>query len=91
MFFSAITKNSNYQILTKNLATFMDKNQVWKILILWGFTEKSNFGEEFTKNQHRSGKFPKKRGSFWGDLMPQETLWVYPPLQDQWCILCMFF
>ena len=33
-----------------------------KILILLGFTKKSNFWEEVTKNQHIRGKLPKKRG-----------------------------
>ena len=36
IFFSVVTKNSNGEILTKNLVTF-------KTLIFWGFTEKWNF------------------------------------------------
>ena len=42
MFFSVITKNLNWEILTKNLVTFKrwdgGKNEK-----LWGFTEKSDF------------------------------------------------
>ena len=41
MFFSGITKNLNWEVLTKNLVTFRGKG--WKILILWGFAKKSDF------------------------------------------------
>ena len=43
MFFSAITKNLNWEILTKNLVTFKRWDRVKNGLILWEFTEKSNF------------------------------------------------
>ena len=42
MIFSVIAKNSNWEILTKNLV----KEKTWlrmKTLIFWEFTEKSNF------------------------------------------------
>ena len=43
MFFSAITKNLNWEILTKNLVIFKrwDGGE-WKVLILCGFPEKSD-------------------------------------------------
>ena len=43
--FSLITQNLNWEILTKNLITFKRWHGVKdkKILILWEFTEKSNF------------------------------------------------
>ena len=47
MFFSVITKNLNWKILTKNLFTFKRwdevKHEKRKILILWEFTEKFYF------------------------------------------------
>ena len=45
MFFSNKTKNLNWEILTKNLVTFkrLDEIKDEKFLILWGFTEKSDF------------------------------------------------
>ena len=48
MLFSVITKNLNWKILTKNLVTFKRSDRIkddygWKILILLGFTEKSDF------------------------------------------------
>ena len=42
MFFFVITKNLNWEILTKNLVTFKRWNGV-KDEKLWRFTEKSNF------------------------------------------------
>ena len=45
-FFSVITKNQNWEILTKNLVTFKDTmglKMKWKTLIFWAFTEKSLF------------------------------------------------
>ena len=41
--FSAISKNLNWEILTKNLVTFKrwDGVKGWKILILWVFTERT--------------------------------------------------
>ena len=44
MFFSVITKNLNWEILTKNFVTFKRWAGVKdeKSLILWGFTEKSD-------------------------------------------------
>ena len=47
MFISVITKNLNWEILTKNLVKFKRwdgvKDKKWKTLISWGFTEKSSF------------------------------------------------
>ena len=45
MFFSVVTKNSNWEILTKNLVTFLkDKMGLrMKNLNIFGFTEKSDF------------------------------------------------
>ena len=45
MFLSAVTKNLNWGILTKNLVTFKrwDVVKDEKNLILWRLTEKSNF------------------------------------------------
>ena len=58
MFFSVITKNSNWEILPKNLVTF----KRWgKTLIFWGFTEKSNFGGVHEKPNIEGG-LPKKGG-----------------------------
>ena len=39
MFFSVITKNSNCQILTKNLVTFIRWGYKQKTLIFWGLIE----------------------------------------------------
>ena len=36
MFFSVLTKNLNWESLTQNLVTFI-------LILLWGFTEKSDF------------------------------------------------
>ena len=41
IFFTVISNNSNRKILTKNLVTF--KNKMGLTLILWAFTEKSDF------------------------------------------------
>ena len=74
MFFSVITKNLNWRKLTKNYLLLKSgiKGQGWKILILWGFTEKSFFfslfffggeGEGgFTKNQYIVGNCLKMWG-----------------------------
>ena len=45
MFFSVITKNLNWEILSKNLVTFKrwDGIKDEKLLVLWGFPEKSDF------------------------------------------------
>ena len=45
MFSSVITKNLNWEILTKNLVTFKrwDGGNDEKIWLLWGFTEESDF------------------------------------------------
>ena len=43
MFFSVITKNLDWKILTKNLVTFKRWDRVIKNLILWRITEKSDF------------------------------------------------
>ena len=65
MFFSAITKNSNWEILSKNLVTFKRRDGVkdqnfnitgvhWKIRFLgWG-------GERHEKNTIFWGELPKK-------------------------------
>ena len=39
----AITKNSNWEILTKNLVLKNKMSEGWKTLIFLGFTEKSEF------------------------------------------------
>ena len=39
----AITKNSNWEILTKNLVLKNKMGEGWKTLIFLGFTEKSEF------------------------------------------------
>ena len=45
MLCSVITKNSNWEILTKNLDTFkkIGWGKGWKTLIFFDFTEKSEF------------------------------------------------
>ena len=86
MLFSAITKNSIQEILTKNIVTFKDENYAWKNLISWVFTEKSNFWEEFTKNQHVRGPVQTSKrgvGVFEGAWYPKAHYeWVHPPLLD---------
>ena len=68
MFFSVITKNLNWEILTKNFVTFKRWAGVKdeKSLILWGFTEKSDLfflgGGRFTKNQYIGGLLKKGEG-----------------------------
>ena len=53
MFFSIITKNSNWETLTKNLLTFNDFGVHWKIWFLEGFM----------KSQYRK---EKGEGGGWG-------------------------
>ena len=66
MFFSVVTKNLNWEILTKNLVIFKRWNGLMmKILVSLGFTEKSNFQGGVTKKQHRGGNC-LKRGSWTG-------------------------
>ena len=48
MFFSVITKNLNWKLLTMNLVTFkrwdgVKDHKFYGGLMLWGFTEKSDF------------------------------------------------
>ena len=44
LFFSVIIKNSNCEILTKNLVTLKDKMGLrMKTINIWGFTEKFRF------------------------------------------------
>ena len=43
MFCSVITKNSNWEILTKNIVTFKRQYGVKDEKLFGGFTEKSNF------------------------------------------------
>ena len=59
MFFSVITKNLDWKILTKNLVTFKRWDGVIKNLILWRITEKSDFQKWFTKTNIQ-GRLPKK-------------------------------
>ena len=46
MFLSVVSKNLNWEILTKNLVTFRrwDGVKEERNLILWRFTKKPNFG-----------------------------------------------
>ena len=50
MFFSVITKNLNWEILTKNLVTFKRWDGVKDEKFYGGFTEKSSFYGRFMKN-----------------------------------------
>ena len=43
MFFSVITKNLNWEILTKNLVTFKTWDEVKDKKLVWAFTEKFVF------------------------------------------------
>ena len=67
MFFSVITKNLNWKILTKNLFTFKRwdevKHEKRKILILWEFTEKFYFqGGGSRKTNILGGSCLKREG-----------------------------
>ena len=55
MFFSIITKNSNWEILTKNLGTLKEKmGFMMKIFNIFGVHWKIQFlWEELTENQYR--------------------------------------
>ena len=46
MFLSVITKNLNWEVLSKNLVIFRRWDGVKKKLILWGSTENSDFHEK---------------------------------------------
>ena len=61
--FSAITKNLNWEILTKNLVTFKrwDGGE-WNVLMLWGFPEKSDFQVEVHEKPVYRRELPKKVG-----------------------------
>ena len=62
-FFSVRPNNLNWETLTKNLVIFL-KDRIglwWKFLILWGFTEKSDFYGGFTKKTICSRELPKKQ------------------------------
>ena len=51
-FFSVVTKNSNCEILTKNLKFKVKMEFRIKNFNIWAFTEKSDFQRgDFTKNQ----------------------------------------
>ena len=69
MFFSVITKNLNQEILTRNLVTFKrsDGVKVEKLLIFWGFTEKSDFQGGGHEKPIQRGGLPKKVGL---DILP---------------------
>ena len=72
IFFFFITKNSNWESLTKNFVTFKrlegvnDEKLWWKTLIFLWFTEKCVWGGGGRggdmKNQYRGEGLPKKRG-----------------------------
>ena len=66
MFFSVITKNLNWEILTKNLLTFKRWNGVKDKKILMEVHRKIRFlgggGEGFTKNLYIGGDCQKKGG-----------------------------
>ena len=58
MFFSAITKNSNWEILTKNLVTFKrwDGAKEEKLWYFGRSLKNPTFsGGEFTKNRYKGG------------------------------------
>ena len=60
MFFSVITKSSNWEILTKNLLTFKGSDRV-KNEKLWRSLKNPIFtGGELWKNQYREGNCLKK-------------------------------
>ena len=72
--FSVITKNFNWEILTKNLVTFKSWDRVkdkkfenygvhWKILFLGGFTRNQYIGGNCLKGVE-FGQFSDLRGSF---------------------------
>ena len=55
MFFSFITKNSNWEILTKHLITFKRQDgglRTKDLNIFWGLLKNQLLGGGFTKNQH---------------------------------------
>ena len=67
MLFSVITKNSNWEILKKNLVTFKRYDGVKdeKFQYFWGSLKNPIFrggGEGVTKNQYRGGHFLKEGG-----------------------------
>ena len=64
IFFSVITKNSDWEILTKNLVTFKREDRV-KDENLWYFgrpLKNLTFRGEFTKNWYRKGDCLNSRG-----------------------------
>ena len=89
MFFSVITKNLNWKILTKNLFTFKRwdevKHEKRKILILWEFTEKFYFqGGGSRKTNILGGSCLKREGlakKRWG-------VGVDTSMQCTICLLC---
>ena len=66
MFISVITKNLNWEILTKNLVMFKRwdgvKDKKWKTLISWAFTEKSSFYGGVHEKPIYRGELSKKVG-----------------------------
>ena len=92
MFFSVITKNLNWRKLTKNYLLLKSgiKGQGWKILILWGFTEKSFFFSLFFwggggwRGVHEkpiySGELPKNVGAW-----KLADLWELCEKEEGWC------
>ena len=62
-FLLVITKNPNWEILTKNLGTFkrQDGGEGWKTLIFLWFMEKSDFQGGYEKPIYR-GRVPEKGG-----------------------------
>ena len=69
-FFSVRPNNLNWETLNKNLVIFL-KDGIglwWKFLILWGFTEKSDFYGGFTKKQYVAGNYLKSRPVQFADL-----------------------
>ena len=85
MFFSVITKNSNWEILPKNLVTFKRQDgikdeKLWfgKIRLLGGSSRKTNIegGRGLDSLPIWGGGLGKKEGDgvFKGGLIPQCTL-----------------
>ena len=87
MLCSVITKNSNWEILTKNFATFKRWGEWWKTLVFLKFTEKVGGlqktiyrGDCLKRGAWTVCRFKrglgKKEGSgiFFGGLIPQSIL-----------------
>ena len=67
MFFSVITKNSNWEILTKNLVTFLKEKMVLRVknFDIFGVHLKIRFLGGVTENQYRGENCLKRGGLGW--------------------------